>query len=75
MPTKTKTLDQAVAKAKRLPAADQRRIAEELDRYVEDLASLREKLEEGVRSLDAGLGGELDIEELIARANAGHAER
>jgi hypothetical protein len=71
----TKTLDQAVAKAKRLPAADQRRIAEELDRYVEDLASLREKLEEGVRSLDAGLGKELDIEELIARANAAHAER
>jgi hypothetical protein len=24
---------------------------------------------------DAGLGRELDIEELIARANAGHAER
>ena len=54
----TKTLDQAVAKAKRLPAADQRRIAEGLDRYVEDLTSLREKLEEGVRSLDAGLGRE-----------------
>ena len=71
----TKTLDQAVAKAKRLPAADQRRIAEELDRYVEDLASLREKLEEGVRSLDAGLGKELDIEELIARANAAHVGR
>jgi hypothetical protein len=70
-----KTLDQAVAKAKLLPAADQRRIAAELDRYVEDLASLREKLEEGVRSLDAGLGRELDIEELIARANAAHAER
>jgi hypothetical protein len=71
----TKTLDQAVAKAKRLPAADQRRIAEELDRYVEDLASLREKLEEGVRSLDAGVGRELDIDELISRANAGHAKR
>ena len=71
----TKTLDQAVAKAKRLPAADQRRIAEELDRYVEDLASLREKFEEGVRSLDAGLGKELDIEDLISRANAGHAMR
>jgi hypothetical protein len=71
----TKTLDQAVAKAKRLPSADQRRIAEELDRYIEDLASLREKLEEGVRSLDAGLGRELDIEDLIARANAGHGKR
>ena len=65
----------AAPKAKRLPAADQRRIAEELDRYVEDLASLRERLDEGVRSFDAGLGRELDIEELIARANAGHAKR
>ena len=37
----TKTLDQAVAKAKQLPAADQRRIAEQLDRYVDELASLR----------------------------------
>lgn len=71
----TKTLDQAVAKAKLLPAADQRRIAEELDRYLDELASLREKLEEGVRSLDAGLGRELDIDDLIARANAGHNER
>ena len=71
----TKTLDQAVAKAKLLPAADQRRIAEELDRYVEELASLREKLEEGVRSLDTGLGRELDIEESIGRANAANAER
>jgi hypothetical protein len=71
----SKTLDQAVAKAKRLPAADQRRIAEGLDRYVDELASLREKLEEGVRSLDAGLGRELDIEQLIARANAGHDDR
>jgi len=58
-----------------LPAADQRRIAEELDRYLDELASLREKLEEGVRSLDAGLGRELDIDDLIARANAGHNER
>jgi hypothetical protein len=66
----TKTLDQAVAKAKRLPAADQQRIAEGLDRYVDELAALREKLEEGVRSLDAGLGRELDVEALIARANA-----
>jgi hypothetical protein len=71
----TKTLDQAIAKVKRLPAADQRRIAEELDRYVDELASLREKLDQGVRSLDAGLGRELDIDDLIARANAGHAER
>ena len=42
---------------------------------LDELASLREKLEEGVRSFDAGLGRELDIEELIARANTGHDER
>lgn len=71
----SKTLDQAVAKAKLLPAADQRRIAEGLDRTVDELATLREKLEEGVRSLDAGLGRELEIERLIARANAGHDNR
>jgi hypothetical protein len=71
----TKTLDQVVAKAKRLSAADQQRIAQKLDRYVDDLAEVREKLDAGGRSLDAGLGQELDIEDLIARANAGHAER
>ena len=71
----TKTLDQAVAKAKLLPAADQQRIAQQLDRYVDELAALREKIDQGIHSLDAGLGGELDIENLIARANAGHAKR
>lgn len=71
----TKTLDQVVAKAKLLPAADQQRIARQLDRYVNELAALREKIDQGVCSLDAGLGRELDIENLIARASAGHAER
>jgi hypothetical protein len=71
---RTKTLDQAVAKAKLLSAADQERIAQQLDRYVDELAALREKINQGVRSLGAGLGRELDIENLIDRANAGHAE-
>ena len=71
----TKTLDQAVAKAKLLPAADQQRIAQQLDRYVDGLAALREKIDQGDRSLDAGLGRELDIENVIARANAGRGER
>lgn len=70
-----KTLDQAVARAKLLSAADQQRIAQRLDRYVDELAEVREKLDAGARSLDAGLGRELDIEDLIARANAGYAER
>ena len=70
-----KTLDQAIAKAKRLPLADRQRIARNLVRGLDDLAALREKRGQGVRSLDAGLDKELDIEELIARANAEHAER
>ena len=71
----TKTLDQVVAKAKLLSALDQQRIAQKLDRYVDDLAKVREKLDAGAQSLDAGLGREVDIEDLIARANAGYAKR
>lgn len=69
-----KTLTQAVAKARLLPLADQERIGRDLGRYVDGLSDLREKLDEGIRSLDAGLAKELDIEDLIARANAGHAK-
>ena len=53
---------------------DQQRIAQKLDRYVDDLAKVREKLDAGVQFLDAGLGREVDIEDLIARANAGYAK-
>jgi hypothetical protein len=42
-------------------------------RYVDSLGSLREKLDRGIRSLDGGLGKELDIEDVIGRANAGPA--
>ena len=70
----TKTLEQVLAKAKLLSAVDQQRIAQKLDRYVDDLAKVREKLDAGVQSLDAGLGREVDIEDLIARANAGYAK-
>ena len=68
-----KTLTEAVAKARALPQTDQERIARDLDRYVDGLASLREKIDRGIRSLDAGLGKELNIGDIIARANAGHA--
>ena len=71
----TKILADAVTKAASLPASDQERIGRELDRYVESLAALRERLDQGIRSLDAGFGKHVDMEELIARANAGHADR
>jgi hypothetical protein len=68
-----KTLTDAVAKAALLPLSDQERIGRELNRHVDNLSVLREKLDHGIRSLDAGLGRELDIEEVIARANAAYA--
>ncbi len=70
----TENLTKAVAKARLLSVPDQERIGRSLERYVENLVALREKLDQGMRSLDAGLGKKLDIEELIARADAGHAK-
>jgi len=61
----TKVLEEAVARAAALPAADQERIALDLTRHIERLRALRADLEQGVRSLDRGEGRELDIEELI----------
>lgn len=69
----SKVLAQAIEKAHELPDADQDRIGRELDDYVEGLRRLRGDLDQGIKSLDAGLGKELDIEDVIARANALHA--
>jgi hypothetical protein len=68
-----KMLDQAIAKAHELPEADQERIGRELNDYIDHLRALRADLDQGLRSLDAGLGRELDIEHVIARARASHA--
>lgn len=69
----SKVLDQAIAKAHELPDADQERIGREINDYVEGLRRLRSDLDQGIKSLDAGLGKELDIEDVIARANALYA--
>jgi hypothetical protein len=73
-PKASETLTHAIAKAQQLPDADQERIGRELSAYVDDLRNLRADLSEGLRSLDAGLGKELDIENVIARARAQHAK-
>ena len=70
----SKTLDQAIAKVHELPEADQERIGRELSDYIDHLNALRRDLNEGLRSLDAGLGRPLDIEDVIAQARAMHAE-
>jgi type IV secretory pathway TrbF-like protein len=69
----SKTLAQAVAKAHELPEADQEQIGRELNDYIDHLRALRSDIDQGLRSLDAGHGREVDIEDVIARARASHA--
>jgi hypothetical protein len=42
---------------------------------IESLAELRAEVEIGIRELDAGLGEEIDIEDVIRLARAEHAGR
>ena len=69
-----KTLARAVAEAESLPEAAQEKIGRELLAHIEKLRSLRGDIEEGVRSLDAGGGKELDIESVIKRARGRNAK-
>ena len=68
------TLAKAIEKTRGLPASDQDRIGRDLGIYIDDLRILRAGIDKGVAELDAGLGRELDIEDVIADARAKHAE-
>ncbi len=63
-------LQEAIAKARQLPEADQERIGRNLNDYIDHLRALRADIGAGLRSLDAGLGRERDVENVIARARA-----
>ncbi len=67
-----RTLEQAIAQISRLPDADQEQIGRKLLSHVEKLNALRAEVDKGVRSLDAGRGSALDIEEFLRRKNSGH---
>lgn len=69
----SKTLDEAIAKAHELPEADQERLGRELNDYIDHLRALRSDIGAGLRSLDAGQGRRLNIEDVITRARATHA--
>jgi uncharacterized protein (UPF0335 family) len=58
-----------MTKAAALPEAAQEQLGRELLERIERLNELRAAIEAGVRELDAGLGEELDIEELIGELN------
>jgi hypothetical protein len=60
-----KTLEQAMAEVAALPDADQEKIGRRLLSHVEKLRRLREELDKGARSLDAGNGRAFNIEEFI----------
>jgi hypothetical protein len=60
-----KTLEQAIAEVATLPDADQEQIGRQLLSHVEKLRGLREELDKGIRSLDAGKGAAVDIDEFI----------
>jgi hypothetical protein len=66
----SKKLEDAMNEASNLPEADQETIGQDLLSHVEKLRSLRAEVDKGIRSLDAGEGREVDIEEFIRDANA-----
>lgn len=63
-----KLLEQAVAEAANLPDVDQDRIGRTLLSHIEKLRQLRTEIDKSLRSLDAGEGKELDIEEFIRQS-------
>jgi hypothetical protein len=69
-----KTFEIAIEKAAKLPEAAQEQLGRELLERIETLEQLRAEIEIGVRELDAGLGEELDIEEIIRQAREEHAK-
>ena len=66
----TTVLNEAIHKVSSLPEADQEVIARELLVRVDRLHQLRAQIDEGIRELDAGLGKELDMQDVIRRARA-----
>jgi hypothetical protein len=68
----TNTFQEALAEVERLPAADQENIGRQVLHHVEKLRLLREDIDAGVRSLEAGKGSELDIRDVASRAHARH---
>lgn len=68
-----KTLELAMTKAAALPEAAQEQLGRALLEQIDSLAKLRTEIEARVRELDAGLGEELDIEDIIKQARDEHA--
>jgi hypothetical protein len=70
----TKTLEKAFAEASNLPKAAQEQIGRDLLAHIRKLRKLRTDINKGLRSLDAGKGRELDIEDVLRRARRRYAK-
>ena len=64
--------DQAIAEVANLPEADQEQIGRRLLVHVEKLRQLRAEIDKGIRSLDAGEGKPLDLEDFLRQVNERH---
>ena len=71
----TKLFERAAAEVAKLPETEQDRIGRELIAHMEKLRELRGEIDSAARSLEAGKGREIDIEDVIARARSRHAAR
>ena len=67
-----RTLEKAFVEVSNLPEADQEQIGQRLLSHVEKLRQLRVEIDKGIRSLDAGEGRPLDIEDFLRRENERH---
>ena len=67
-----KSLELAIAELANLPDADQEQIDRRLLSHVEKLRQLRTEVDKGIRSLDAGEGRPLDVEESVKQKNERH---
>jgi len=70
--TMVRTLEKAIAEVSNLPDADQEQIGQQLLSHVEKLRRLRAEIDKGIRSLDAGEGKPLDVEDFLRRQNERH---
>ena len=70
-----KTLELAITKAANLPEAAQEQLGRELLERIDTLEELRAEIEVGVRELDAGMGEELDVDDVIRLARKEHARK
>jgi hypothetical protein len=68
----TNTLKDAVAEVERLPEADQENIGRQVLTHVEKLRTLRADIDAGLRSLDAGKGNAVNMQDVLSRARRQH---